>query len=1069
MVSEATQVSYGAAALGLGLCLGLQSAQAQTCPIVSDRIAMTAGACTVDPGTELRASTAAAAVSAINAGTEIDLRPGATVITTTTRHAVDMINGGVVLLGPETLIQVNASSNGVLGVSIVNTAVSLGPGIRLDLHDTTTGTNVSGYGLRAIQQSSVTLGLDLNSDFSRSAYGVRADTGSTVALTDGSAIFLSGADVGPGGAALIAVDAGSVIDARAGTSISNTGHDVAGAYMSNGGLVLMDSSTSVSLNNLAPVNGGSAGVVADNTVVPEGTIDGVALDFTGIAGTGVTATRGAEIAMRGVDIRGAGIGVIADTLSSAKVAGGSIAISDTHGGIVRTIEPSGGAYSTAYVRQGAGLLALGGSLEADDVSIVVTAGSAYGVHSATSIYSPATAGALTFAGGEISTSGPAAHAAVATGSAFVSAAPVLQLRSAEVTTTGSGAHGLAAITGGTISATGSTIRAEGAGSHGLFSSSATTARHNTVSIAGGSLTSAQSSAIHVAGSRLDLTLSDGAQAAGGGGLLQVASTGALNLTADSADLTGAAATDPGATSNMTLANGSQWSMTGSSNLTRLVNNESTIEFGAPSGAPTAPSSYKTLTIGHYAGQAGGIGLNTYLGADGALSDRLVIVGGQATGQTGLRITNTGGSGAVTQGNGILVVDAVSGGTTSSGAFALSQRVVEGPYEYQLVRSSLDATNPEAWYLRSERATGPTLEPAPPTPPPGPDPPPTQPPPPDPGVDPPPPPPPPPDPEVDSPPHIAPLYRPEVGAYLANQRMANSLFVSSLIDRLGQPHAKPTDAAERSAWLRIVGRDGASTSRSGEFESDTRTTVVQGGSEIYSWPFAGAQGRLHLGGMFGYGRARSDAIAAGNVAQARGETEGWSVGGYGVWHQDDETRLGWYVDVWGAYSWFSNTVTGDTLPTVGYDSRAVTLSGEAGYSRRIGAGGWVLEPQAQLIYIDYREDDLTEVNGTRVDGNDGDGLISRLGLRTSHIWTSSDGRGRAHPYLILNWWHDRIADSLSFNQVALKDLYPPDRYEVKAGVTASFGRGWSAWGALGYQWGSQDYHDTALRLGGAYAW
>jgi hypothetical protein len=56
--------------------------------------------------------------------------------------------------------------------------------------------------------------------------------------------------------------------------------------------------------------------------------------------------------------------------------------------------------------------------------------------------------------------------------------------------------------------------------------------------------------------------------------------------------------------------------------------------------------------------------------------------------------------------------------------------------------------------------------------------------------------------------------------------------------------------------------------------------------------------------------------------------------------------------------------------------------------------------------------------------------------------------------MLNWWHDSIPDTLAFNQVALKDLYPDDRYEVKAGVNAQFGQGWSAWGNLGYQWGDQ---------------
>ncbi len=65
----------------------------------------------------------------------------------------------------------------------------------------------------------------------------------------------------------------------------------------------------------------------------------------------------------------------------------------------------------------------------------------------------------------------------------------------------------------------------------------------------------------------------------------------------------------------------------------------------------------------------------------------------------LRITPAGGSGALTTGNGILVVDAVNGGTTAPGMFTLSGPVVAGPYEYDLFRSSTDTSNPNAWYLR----------------------------------------------------------------------------------------------------------------------------------------------------------------------------------------------------------------------------------------------------------------------------------------------------------------------------------------------------------------------------------
>ena len=142
-------------------------------------------------------------------------------------------------------------------------------------------------------------------------------------------------------------------------------------------------------------------------------------------------------------------------------------------------------------------------------------------------------------------------------------------------------------------------------------------------------------------------------------------------------------------------------MTGNSNVTNLVNDPSLIQYTPPVGDPTLLSSYKTLTTVNYLGLGGVIGLNTFLGSDPSPSDRLVIDGGTASGSSPLRIANTDWAAAhLTRGNGILVVDTINGGTTVPGTFSLAGPVVAGPYEYTLFRSSVDPSNPQAWYLRS---------------------------------------------------------------------------------------------------------------------------------------------------------------------------------------------------------------------------------------------------------------------------------------------------------------------------------------------------------------------------------
>ncbi len=70
--------------------------------------------------------------------------------------------------------------------------------------------------------------------------------------------------------------------------------------------------------------------------------------------------------------------------------------------------------------------------------------------------------------------------------------------------------------------------------------------------------------------------------------------------------------------------------------------------------------------GNYTGAGGAMAINTVLGGGGSPSDRLVISGGAATGNTIVHVTNVGGVGAETTGNGIQVVEAVRWGDDRAG-------------------------------------------------------------------------------------------------------------------------------------------------------------------------------------------------------------------------------------------------------------------------------------------------------------------------------------------------------------------------------------------------------------------
>ncbi|MCG7509323.1 autotransporter outer membrane beta-barrel domain-containing protein, partial [Mesorhizobium sp. IRAMC:0171] len=109
----------------------------------------------------------------------------------------------------------------------------------------------------------------------------------------------------------------------------------------------------------------------------------------------------------------------------------------------------------------------------------------------------------------------------------------------------------------------------------------------------------------------------------------------------------------------------------------------------------------TFTIaGNYTGNDGLLLLQTALGDDSSASDKLVISNGTASGSTSVTVVNVGGAGAATAQDGIMVVQALNGATTTSSAFALNGPVAAGAYEYYLFKGGVSAGSNENWYLRS---------------------------------------------------------------------------------------------------------------------------------------------------------------------------------------------------------------------------------------------------------------------------------------------------------------------------------------------------------------------------------
>ena len=254
----------------------------------------------------------------------------------------------------------------------------------------------------------------------------------------------------------------------------------------------------------------------------------------------------------------------------------------------------------------------------------------------------------------------------------------------------------AAMDGGTINLTNTALLVNGAGTGAVRARNSFGTATNVFTASGGTITSLLSPAIIAQGALLEATLSNGVVVRGNGRLVNSVgrppTTGAapapstVTLAATSgAILTGDAFADAISSLDMTLSGratwtgaaipannvdvraGGTWIMDASSTVREQVTNAGLIQFTPPQ------SPLKTLTTMNYVGAGGTLAMNAILGADGSPADRLVINGGQASGSSFLRVTNVGGAGAVTTGNGITVVDTTNGGSTTATAFTLAGR------------------------------------------------------------------------------------------------------------------------------------------------------------------------------------------------------------------------------------------------------------------------------------------------------------------------------------------------------------------------------------------------------------
>ena len=552
-------------------------------------------------------------------------------------------------------------------------------------------------------------------------------------------------------------------------------------------------------------------------------------------------------------------------------------------------------------------------------------------------------------------------------------------------------------------------------------------------------------------------------------------------------------------SRIALTNAS-WNMDGDSSVSALtLNTGSQINFTHSDADPT----FKTLTVtGNYHGDGGLLVMNTQLGDDSSPTDKLVIAG-DTTGSTYVAVNNAGGMGALTT-NGIKLIE-VQG--DSSGQFVQQGRIVAGLYDYYLQRGDSSYTPPTTydptqsalndWYLISKLppveppeepeppVVEPPEEPEPPVvePPEEPEPPVVEPPeePEPPVVDPKDPEPPVVDPKEPEPPAVPNkpkdmVVRPEAGSYIANHAAGNTLFTTRLHDRLGETQYTDALTGEEkvtSMWLRQIGGRNNFKDSSGQLKTSTNRYVMQLGGDIAQWSTDGLD-RWHLGLMAGYANAKSHTHSNKSRHDSRSSIDGYSVGAYGTWYNNDADKTGLYVDTWLLYNWFKNSVNGDDLPSESYDSNGFTGSVESGYTFKVRESERrkvFIQPKAQLTWMGVKADRHVERNGTRVDSTGNNNLQTRLGVRAymQGNATQDDNKDRTfEPFAEINWIHNTQRFGVEMNNVKLSQDGARNIGEVKVGIEGQFSQRTSGWINIAQQIGDAGYNDTSGMLGIKYS-
>lgn len=416
----------------------------------------------------------------------------------------------------------------------------------------------------------------------------------------------------------------------------------------------------------------------------------------------------------------------------------------------------------------------------------------------------------------------------------------------------------------------------------------------------------------------------------------------------------------------------------------------------------------TLTVnGDYVGLNGTLNIAAQQHSPG-VADRLVINGGSATGLTNLNI-DVSQLGEPTTGDGIMVVEAINGATTTAqttkDAFTIGDGVLTaGAWQYQLFAGNAQGVG-EDWFLRAG-------------------------------------------------------YRPDVPGFdtlAAIIRQADLAVLGTLHQRVGDEQPWRADVAadqESRFWARYIVKsvDQKHDDPTGS-QSSSNFNGMQMGLDL--WQNDKWRAGLYTTFMDIDSSINGDTGMSGGAAY--NSTFSSYLGGYATWTDTD----GLYVDNVLQYGYHSVDLKNlSSHESYSPDGSSVVASVEVGKPWQLGDSNWQLEPQAQLIYQYSNFDDVTLADRSKTKVSvDADGsVIGRLGVRLTADYDTD--YGKVKPYVRANYWQELSdgQDSVTYrntaNQAGATEINANQRFqatEVALGTTWAVTTDVQAYTEVGKSW------------------